>query len=59
MALSDHFFIECNLNIPRPNSTVDEIFYRKLKALDFDTLETDIAESLLCSSSWKDVSELA
>ena len=59
MALSDHFFIECNPNTPRPNYTVNEIFYRKLKALDFDALKTDIAESLLCSSSWKDVSELA
>ena len=29
VALSDHFFIEWNLNIPRPNSTVKEIFYRK------------------------------
>lgn len=53
------FFIECNLNIPRPNSTVNEIFYRKLKTLDFHALKTDIPESLLCSSSWKDVSELA
>ena len=59
MALSDDFFIECNLNIPRPNPTVNEIFYRKLKTLDFDALKTDIAESLLCSSLWKDVSELA
>ena len=59
LTLSDHFFIECNLNIPRPSSTVNEIFYRKLKTLDFDALETDISESLLCTSTWKNVSELA
>ena len=51
LALSDHFFIECNLNIPRPSSTVNEIFYRKLKTLDFDALKTDISESLLCTST--------
>ena len=27
-----------NAIIPRPNSTVNEIFYRKLKTLDFDAL---------------------
>ena len=59
LVLSDHFFIECNLNIPRPSSTVNEIFYRKLKTLDFDALKTDISESLLCTSTWKNVSELA
>ena len=59
LALSDHFFIECNLNIPRLSSTVNEIFYRKLKTLDFDALKTDISASLLCTSTWKNVSELA
>ena len=59
LTLSDHFFIECNLNIPRPSSTVNEIFYRKLKTLGFDALKTDITESLLCTSTWKNVSELA
>lgn len=59
LALSDNFFIECNLNIPRPSSTVNEIFYRNFKTLDFDALKTDISESLLCTSTWKNVSELA
>ena len=26
VVLSDHFFIECNLNIPRPSPTVNKIF---------------------------------
>ena len=34
VALSDHFFIECNLNIPRASSTIKESVYRKLKTLD-------------------------
>lgn len=31
MALSDHNFIECNLDLPRPCLTINEVYYRKLK----------------------------
>ena len=57
MALTDHFFIECNLHAPRPSSTVIEIFYRKLETLDFDVLKSDISESLLCTSTWKELAQ--
>ena len=59
VALSDYFFIECNLNIPRPSPTVKETVYRKHKTLDLHVFKTDITESLLCTSTWNNVSELA
>jgi len=59
VALSDHFFIECNLNIPRPSSNVKETLYRKLKTLDLHAFKTDITESMLCTATWNNVSELA
>ena len=31
LALSDHSFIECNLNIPKPNFMVKEIRFHQLK----------------------------
>ena len=59
VALSDHFLIECNLNIPRPSSTIKETVYRKLKTLDLHAFKTDITESMLCTSTSNNVSELA
>lgn len=59
MALSDHFLIECNLNIPRPSSAIKETVYRKLKTLDLHAFKTDITESMLCTTTWNNVSELA
>ena len=40
VALSDHFLIECNLNIPRPSSTIKETVYRKLKTLDLHAFKS-------------------
>ena len=57
--LSDHFFVECNLNIPRPSSIVKETVYRKLKTMDLHEFKSDILESMLCTSTWNNASELA
>jgi hypothetical protein len=34
LALSDHSFIECNLNIPKPNFVAKELRFRQLKRID-------------------------
>ena len=43
LALSDHSFIECNLNIPKPNFMVKEIRFRQLKRIDIPTFKNDIS----------------
>ena len=59
MAPSDHNFIECNLDLPRPCLTINEIYYRKLRSIDIEAFKADISASLLCKSSWSNSAELA
>lgn len=51
MAPSDHNFIECKLDLPRPCLTINEIYYRKLRSIDIEAFKADISASLLCKSS--------
>ena len=59
LALSDHSFIECNLNIPKPNFMVKEIRFRQLKKIDIPTFKNDISSSELCVNSFTDIDELS
>ena len=59
LALSDHSFIECNLNIPKPNFMVKEIRFRQLKRVDIPTFKNDISSSELCVNSFMDIDELS
>ena len=59
MAPSDHNFIECKLDLPRPCLTINEIYYRKLRSIDIEAFKADISASLLCKSSWSNSAELA
>ena len=43
--LSDHSFIECELDIIRPILSVGEVHFRKLKKIDIDTFKADISAS--------------
>ena len=45
LALSDHSFIECNLNMPKPNFVVKELRFRQLKRIDIPTFKNDISGS--------------
>ena len=40
--MSDHSFVECSLDIPRPNNSVSEVRYRKLKQIDLEVFKADI-----------------
>ena len=59
LALSDHSFIECNLNIPRPNFMAKEIRFRQLKKIDIPMFRNDISSSKLCVNSFTDIDELS
>ena len=59
LALSDHSFIECNLNIPKPNFMVKEARFRQLKKIDIPTFKNDISSSELCVNSFTDIDELS
>ena len=45
LALSDHSFIECNLNMPKPNFVVKELRFRQLKRIDIPMFKDDISGS--------------
>ena len=55
LALSDHLFIECNLNIPKPNVMVKEIRFRLLKKIDIPMFKNDISSCELCVNSFADI----
>ncbi len=57
--LSDHFFVECSLDIPRPNMSVSEVHYRKFKQIDTKHFKEDICVSELCNTTWSNVDEMA
>ena len=58
-ALSDHFFVECLLDIPRPNILVKEVYYRKIKHIDLDAFKADICASDLSQKTWSSVNEMS
>ena len=59
LALSDHSFIDCNLNIPKPNFMVKEIRFRQLKKIDIPMFKNDISLFELCVNSFTDIEELS
>lgn len=48
--ISDQFAVHCNLSIQSPQNPAVTITYRKLRAINFDVLRQDIADSPLCLS---------
>ena len=59
LALSDHSFIECNLNMPKPNFVVKELRFRQLKRIDIPMFKNDISGSDLCVNSFSDIEEFS
>lgn len=59
LLLSDHLFIEFNCDIPRPNLSVSEVQFRKLRQINVDAFKADISSSKLYSETWTTVDELA
>ena len=59
LALSDHSFIESNLNIPKPNFMVKETRFRQLKKIDIPMLKNGIFSSEICVNSFRDIDELS
>ncbi len=57
--LSDHFFVECSLDIPRPNMSVSEVHYRKFRQIDIKHFKDDICASKLPNTTWSYVDEMA
>ena len=57
--LSDHRFVECLLDFPRPNISVREVHFRKLKQIDLEKFEADISASDLCNATWSRINEMA
>ena len=58
--LSDHLFVECKLDVPRPNLSVKELRFRKLKQINLNSFKDDILSSELYSrTTWQDINELA
>jgi hypothetical protein len=58
-ALSDHFFVECLLDIPRPNILVKEVCYRKVKHIDINAFKADICASDLFQKTWSSVNDMS
>ena len=57
LALSDHSFIECNLNMPKPNFVVKVLRFRQLKRIDIPMFKDDISGAELCVNSFSDIEE--
>ena len=54
--LSDHLFVECKLDVPRPNLSVKELRFRKLKQINLNSFKDDILSSELYSrTTWQDI----
>lgn len=56
--ISDHCFVECSLSIPRPNLTMKEIQFRKMKQINLEAFKTDITSSNLCNVPWSSLDDL-
>lgn len=49
--ISDHFWVECTLNSPKPKTMKKVITYRKIKTIDIKSFESDISASQLGNPS--------
>ena len=55
---SDHFAVLCNLNIAKPSLPTKHVSYRKIKSIDIEALELDLASSKLCRETPNDLNVL-
>ena len=58
LCLSDHYFVNCKLNLDRPRPVRTEKAYRKLRSVDMEAFCSDIASSKLFLSPADSVGDL-
>jgi len=56
--ISDHLAVHCLLSFVKPASKTRTVSYRKIRSVDLVAFRKDIANSLLCTSSVPDLSDL-
>lgn len=59
LAISDHFFIECKLSLPRPPLKVAKLQFRNFKRIDLAAFKEDIRSLDLVNSSQVSLDDLA
>ena len=55
--ISDHSWVHCKLNGPKPHTVKKNITYRKIKSIDTDKFAADIKDSDLYSSKFNHVND--
>lgn len=55
---SDHYFVECELLIPRPALSVKTVQFRKIKQINIDAFKSDLSSSDLLTRYWLTLDEL-
>ena len=56
--ISDHAAVLCSIHSDKPSLTVRKVSYRKLKSVNVDSLNEDLATSELCQNPSDDLQEL-
>ena len=56
--ISDHAAVLCSIHSTKPSLTARKVSYRKLKSVNIDSLNEDLATSELCQNSSDDLEEL-
>ncbi|XP_068724147.1 uncharacterized protein [Montipora capricornis] len=56
--LSDHYAVLSELTLRMPATTVEEICYRKTKAIDIESFKDDLRESRLCQNPPDEIADL-
>lgn len=56
--ISDHAAVLCSLHSDKPSLTAKNVSYGKLKAINLDSLNEDLAASKLCQDSPEELEEL-
>ncbi|XP_064639772.1 uncharacterized protein LOC135495242 [Lineus longissimus] len=57
LLLSDHFFIDCKLNTPKPRSPKRTESFRKISQIDVEDFKADIRSSDICGPSKADLDD--
>lgn len=55
---SDHITVLCDLTLGKPSSKIEQVSYRKLKAIDIEDLKQELAISELCHNSPDSLNDL-
>lgn len=50
--VSDHSFVECRLSLLRPNLSVEETYFRKMRQINLEAFKGDITTSEFFSIPW-------